>query len=93
MAEYHVGCGLAGIYAGTLKKNGEEWLNKSDVTNEAIKAVIGHMYFKIPEGEKSFAYEVGMRDGNYVRLKIEVLNHCPEWAKEQLGETEDGQKH
>ena len=22
MAEYHVGCGLAGIYAGTLKKNG-----------------------------------------------------------------------
>ena len=24
MPEYHVGCGLAGIYAGTLKKNGNE---------------------------------------------------------------------
>ena len=22
MPEYHVGCGIAGIYAGTLKKNG-----------------------------------------------------------------------
>lgn len=32
MPEYHVGLGLAGIYAGTLKKNGEEWINKSDVT-------------------------------------------------------------
>ena len=38
MAEYHVGCGLAGIYAGTLKKNGYEWLNKSNVTREALSA-------------------------------------------------------
>ena len=43
MAEYHVGCGIAGIYAGTIKKNGYEWQNKSDVTDEAIKAVV--MYF------------------------------------------------
>lgn len=38
MAKYHVGCGLAGIYAGTLKKNGYEWLNKSNVTREALSA-------------------------------------------------------
>ena len=38
MAEYHVGCGLAGIYAGPLKKNGYEWLNKSNVTREALSA-------------------------------------------------------
>ena len=38
MAEYHVGCGLAGIYAGTLKNN-NEWKNKSDVTDEALCAV------------------------------------------------------
>jgi hypothetical protein len=36
MAEYHVRRGLVGIYAGTLKKNGEEWQNKTDVTTEAI---------------------------------------------------------
>ena len=39
MAEYHVGCGIAGIYAGTLNKKGNMWTNKSDVTTEAIKAV------------------------------------------------------
>ena len=40
MAEYHVGCGIAGIYAGTLSKQGTEWLTKSEVTEEARKAVI-----------------------------------------------------
>ena len=89
MPEYHVGCGLLGIYAGTLKKNGAEWLNKSDVTNEAINAVVQHMYFKIPEGEKAFAYGFKMRDGNYTRLMVEVSDHCPEWAKEQMGVDED----
>ena len=39
MANYHVGCGIAGIYAGTLNKKGDMWVNKSDVTDEAINAV------------------------------------------------------
>lgn len=85
MAQYHVGCGIAGIYAGTLKKNGDEWLNKSNVTNEAINAVVQHMYYKVPDGENGFAYGFKMRDGNYVRLKLEVCDHCPEWAKELMG--------
>lgn len=39
MAEYHVGCGALGIYAGTLNKKNNMWLHKSDVTNEAFNAV------------------------------------------------------
>lgn len=39
MANYHVGCGLMGIYAGTLNKSKSMWVNKSDVTNEAMEAV------------------------------------------------------
>lgn len=39
MAEYHVGNGFENIYAGTLSKDGKRWLNKSDVTDEAIGAV------------------------------------------------------
>ncbi len=88
MAEYHVGCGLAGIYAGTLTKSGKEWKNKSNVTDEAILSVIQHMYFQLEKGETSMAYAVKMNDGKYVRLKIEVSDKCPEWAKEQLGEKE-----
>lgn len=43
MAEYHVGCGAFGIYAGTLKPNGMEWGNKSDVTDEAISAAAQYL--------------------------------------------------
>ena len=43
MAQYHVGCGIAGIYAGTLKKNSIEWLNKSCVTDEALVSVMQYL--------------------------------------------------
>ena len=82
MAQYHVGCGIAGIYAGTLKKGkNDEWLNKSDVTDEAINAVVTYMYNKIPEGENAFAYGFKSRNGKYIRIKVESADECPEWAK------------
>ena len=39
MADYHVGCGITAIFAGTLNKKKDRWINKSDVTNEAFNAV------------------------------------------------------
>lgn len=39
MAEYHVGCGIAGIYAGRINKKKDMWLEKSDVTQEALNSV------------------------------------------------------
>ena len=84
MSNYHVGCGLAGIYAGTLNPKGDSWRNKSNVTNEAISSVVNYMYLQIPNGENCFAYGFKMRDGKYVRLKIEASDTCPEWAKEVL---------
>jgi len=83
MAEYHVGCGLAGIYAGTLKKNGYEWLNKSNVTNETINSVMEYMLMQIPKGENALAYFTKTKSGKYLRLKLEVCDHCPEWLKEE----------
>lgn len=47
MADYHVGCGIAGIYAGTVKKNGIEWQNKSLVTDEAIDAVRDYLMLQL----------------------------------------------
>ena len=39
MSGYHVACGISEIYAGTLNKKGNMWVNKSVVTDEAFRAV------------------------------------------------------
>lgn len=43
MTEYHVGCGALGIYAGRINKKGDMWVSKSDVTEEAIWAVVDYL--------------------------------------------------
>ena len=58
MAEYHVGCGMFGnIYAGTMappRKDGlKMWRNKSDVTDEAITAVMGHFITEMERDRKT----------------------------------------
>lgn len=65
MAEYHVGCGAFGIYAGTLEpRNKTLWRNKSDVTHEALCAVAQHLLF---EG-KEFRFQ---HKGEWYVMKIE----------------------
>ena len=66
MAEYHVGCGLFGIYAGTLNKKGDMWLHKSEVTHEALDAVAG--YLVINDECMTFDYK-----GERYILKVEKL--------------------
>lgn len=58
MAEYHVGCGLFGnVYAGTMappRKDGlQMWRNKSDVTQEAVEAVMGHFITEMERDDKT----------------------------------------
>lgn len=55
MAEYHVGCGMFGIYAGTLEpKNKNLWRNKTDVTQEALSAAAEYLYRNNKEVRFSF---------------------------------------
>lgn len=72
MAEYHVGCGIAGIYAGTLKPNGIEWRNKTLVTEEALAAVTDYLMLQREAGEDRFGYEWDLKKGGKVKLFIEV---------------------
>lgn len=65
MSNYHVGLGLAGIYAGTMK-NDYEWRNKSDVTHEALCAVAQYLQ----ENRKEFRFTLG--DVKY-RLAVEEI--------------------
>lgn len=56
MAEYHVGCGVFGIYAGTLEpRNKNLWRNKSEVTNEVLSAAAQYLI----SNEKEFRFTYG----------------------------------
>ena len=73
MAEYHVGCGLAGIYAGTLKpKKKDEWLNKSLVTDEAIDAVRDYLFMNMKSGDKTNGYSWKLKDSRTIELVVRV---------------------
>lgn len=71
MATYHVGCGISGIYAGTVKKNGYEWLNKSNVTEESIAAVRDWLMQEGGNTER-YGYVWKLKDGRRVRLVVEI---------------------
>ena len=78
MAEYHVGCGTFGIYAGTLNaRNKNMWKNKSECTDEAINAVRDYMVIELLGGfdcrkAVSSGYKLILKDGRVVELRITI---------------------
>lgn len=82
MDEYHVGWGLAGIYAGTLKPNKNtneptEWKNKTLVTDEAVETVRDWMVLNCLGGfdcskGKQGGYSWKLRDGRTVKLLVSI---------------------
>lgn len=79
MAEYHVGCGLAGIYVGTLNpktKDGyQTWRNKSDVTEETIGAVAQYLKQKLSleKNGTDIARRFTFNDGVIAELKLSIV--------------------
>lgn len=74
MAEYRVGCGMFGnIYAGTMappRKDGlKMWRNKSDVTDEAVSAVLSHFIIEMDSLDKTKIEKVWGVVGNK-KLKV-----------------------
>lgn len=70
MAEYHVGCGAFAIYAGTFNQNKTMWRNKSNVTDEAVRAVAEYLLIQdtcviLNNGEKKFRLKVEEVGKNY----------------------------
>ena len=82
MAEYHVGCGAFGIYAGTLiSRNKNLWQNKSECTDEALCAVRDYMIQALFGGigcEKAISrgYEWILKDGHVVELRVTIKGRC-----------------
>ena len=79
MIDYHVGCGALGyIYAGTLKKNGKEWQNKTECTDEALCAVRDCLYAEaVMENRTVHGYEWTRKDGRIVELLIKIREPEP----------------
>lgn len=73
MAEYHVGCGAFGIYAGTVNKKGDMWLNKTEVTEEATHAVAQHVKQEMMLEKKSTRTDkFNFVDGSVLIAKYEI---------------------
>ena len=78
MAEYHVGCGVFGIYAGTLNsRNKNLWKNKTECTDEALSAVRDYMVQELLGGvgckkAVSSGYEWNLKDGRVVELRVTI---------------------
>ena len=78
MAEYHVGCGAFGIYAGTLNsRNKNLWQNKTECTDEALCAVRDYMVQELLGGigckkTISSGYEWDLKDGRVVELRVTI---------------------
>lgn len=78
MAEYHVGCGAFGIYAGTLNsRNKNMWQNKTECTDEAIEAVRDYMIQECLGGidcpkAKTGGYKWTLKDGRIVELCVTI---------------------
>ena len=87
MAEYHIGQGLAGIYAGTLKphKNPNkpiEWKDKTLVTDEAVETVRDWMVFDFLGGfdcskGTQGGYSWKLKDGRTVKLLVSIEKEVP----------------
>ena len=79
MAEYHVGCGIAGIYAGTLnpkRKDGyQTWKNKSDVTEEAISCVMQYLKQELEHGETENSRLYKFNDGTIAELRLLIMEN------------------
>lgn len=78
MTEYHVGCGIAGIYAGIMKgKSKNEWKDKTLCTDEAIAAVSEWMVQNLLGGydckkAENGAYVYKLKDGRKLELSVTI---------------------
>lgn len=82
MADYHVGCGITAIFAGTLNNKKDRWINKSDVTDEAFKAVAQYCL------EHNEALNFTYNCKRYSLCVVELTPYLPEINVGKIAESE-----
>lgn len=78
MAEYHIGCGITAIFAGTLNKDKTLWRTKSPCTDEAIEAVrdymVQHELGGLNSKKQAAGYAWTLKDGRTLELMVRVCD-------------------
>lgn len=72
MAKYHVGFCLFGIFAGRLNENKTLWVERTEVTDEALIAVRDYLLNQIENGKDSFGYEWTTNSGLTLSLVAKI---------------------
>lgn len=74
---YHVQCNpdTGIINAGTVNKQKTKWVNRTNVTEEALMAVRDHLLFVAEKNhlEEGAGYRWDRGDGYSISLKVEIL--------------------
>lgn len=80
MANYHVSNDENGIYAGTINKAGNKWVNASVVTDEAVSAVAAYMKTWLDrDGHDRATVNCNFSDGTHGNLILELTDENYEW--------------
>ncbi len=62
------------IYIGRTNKNGTEWIEKEDKTDEVLWAVRDYLFNLLQDGETKTGYKWKRKDGRIVKLILEVCD-------------------
>lgn len=79
MNDYHVACGASAIYLGRLNKEGTQWTEKTDCTDEVLRAAADYLFAladKSATGQYVRSCRVG--DGKTLHLICEVTGNREE---------------
>ena len=88
---YHVGYdpNTNNIYAGTVNKKGNKWVNKTVVNDECLAAVANHFLWIARKEETNEAgYRWTYNDGSAVTIKV-VVEENPSEIQEKAQDAEE----
>ena len=60
------------IYVGRINKKGDLWLEKKDMTDDALCAVRDHLYGMLKKGQTTVGYQWTRQDGKIVELRVTI---------------------
>jgi len=79
MNDYHVACGASAIYLGRLNAEGNQWTEKTDCTDEVLKAATDFLFAMADRSANGqYVRTCRMNNGKTLHLICEVTGNQEE---------------